>query len=61
MAIKNIINRGIGFSPGKIGYVITHGFGDVNNIVLSLSTIAMPISVLLRSVINPVQGGLILN
>ena len=26
MAIKNIIAKGIGFSPGTSGYLVTHGF-----------------------------------
>lgn len=26
MAIKNIIARGIGFSPGSVKFIVTHGF-----------------------------------
>ncbi len=26
MAIKNIIARGIGFSPGAVEFIVTHGF-----------------------------------
>lgn len=26
MAIKNIIAKGIGFSPGSVMYIVTHGF-----------------------------------
>lgn len=29
MPIKNIIARGIGFSPGLAGYIVTHGFGNL--------------------------------
>ncbi len=27
MAIKDIIARGIGFSPGSVKFIVTHGFG----------------------------------
>ncbi len=27
MAIKDIIARGIGFSPGAVNFIVTHGFG----------------------------------
>ncbi len=26
MAIKNIIARGIGFTPGSVKFIVTHGF-----------------------------------
>ena len=28
MAIKDIIARGIGFSPGSIKFIVTHGFSS---------------------------------
>ena len=28
MAVKNIIARGIGFSPGSLKFIVTHGFGS---------------------------------
>ena len=28
MAIKNIIAKGIGFSPSTIKWIVTHGFGS---------------------------------
>ena len=27
MAIRHIIARGVGASPTKVGYIVTHGFG----------------------------------
>lgn len=27
MAIKNIIARGVGFTPGSVEFIVTHGFG----------------------------------
>ena len=27
MAIKNIIAKGIGFNPGSVKFIVTHGFG----------------------------------
>jgi hypothetical protein len=29
--IKFIIGRGIGFSPGEVGYIVTHGFVDLDD------------------------------
>jgi hypothetical protein len=29
--IKFIIGRGIGFSPGEVGYIVTHGFTDLDD------------------------------
>tara|TARA_Y100000310_G_C20657188_1_gene802594 strand:- start:913 stop:1131 length:219 start_codon:yes stop_codon:yes gene_type:complete len=29
MAIKNIIAKGVGFSPNTTGWIVTHGFGAV--------------------------------
>ena len=34
MAIKNIIAKGIGFSPGSIKYIPTHGF-SIGSVVAS--------------------------
>ena len=36
MAIKNIIARGIGFSPGTIRYIVTHGFSIGEAIVITV-------------------------
>ena len=27
MPVKHILTRGIGFSPGEVGYIVTHGYG----------------------------------
>lgn len=35
MAIKNIIANGIGFSPNGPGYIVTHGFGSGEAIVVA--------------------------
>jgi hypothetical protein len=29
--IKHIIGRGIGFSPDEPGYIVTHGFTDLDD------------------------------
>lgn len=29
--VKFIIARGIGFSPGEPGYIVTHGFTDLSD------------------------------
>ena len=42
MAIKNIIARGIGFSPGSVKFIITHGFisSDVVDLIPTKSLTA---------------------
>jgi len=30
MAVWNIIAKGVGFNPGEVGFIVTHGFGAVS-------------------------------
>lgn len=34
MAIKNIIAKGIGFSPGSVKFIVTHGF-DIATVIVT--------------------------
>lgn len=49
MAIKNIIARGIGFSPGSVKFIITHGFAALIVIIPTKSFIAKDVSVSLTA------------
>lgn len=49
MAIKNIIARGIGFSPGNIKFIITHG---LNIGVAIVTDEIIPFTVYLNRTVN---------
>ena len=36
MPIKDIIARGIGFAPGSVQYIVTHGFGIGAAIIVTI-------------------------